>query len=36
MQTEALQTGDTSKIADPNNDDTVSVVSTAPGQLRVI
>ena len=36
MQTEALQTGDTSKTADPNNDDTVSVVSTAPGQLRVI
>ena len=36
MQTEALQTGDTSRTADPNNDDTVSVVSTAPGQLRVI
>ena len=36
MQTEAQQTGDTSRTADPNNDDTVSVVSTAPGQLRVI
>jgi len=36
MQTEALQTCDTSRTADPNNDDTVSVVSTAPGQLRVI
>ena len=36
MQTEALQTGDTSKTAGTNNDDTVSVVSTAPGQLRVI
>ena len=36
MQPEALQTGDTSRTADPNNDDTVSVVSTAPGQLRVI
>ncbi len=36
MQTEAQQTGDTSTTADPNNDDTVSVVSTAPGQLRVI
>ena len=36
MQTEALQTGDTSRTADPNNDDTVSVVSTAPGQLRGI
>ena len=36
MQTEAQQTSDTSRTADPNNDDTVSVVSTAPGQLRVI
>lgn len=36
MQTEAQQTGDTSRTADPNNNDTVSVVSTAPGQLRVI
>ena len=36
MQTEAQQTGDSSRTADPNNDDTVSVVSTAPGQLRVI
>ena len=36
MQTEAQQTGDTSRTADPNNDGTVSVVSTAPGQLRVI
>ena len=36
MQTEAQQPGDTSRTADPNNDDTVSVVSTAPGQLRVI
>ena len=36
MQTEAQQTGNTSRTADPNNDDTVSVVSTAPGQLRVI
>ena len=36
MQTDVQITGDSSRTATPKNDDAVSVVSTAPGQLRVI
>ena len=36
MQTDVQTTGDSPRTATPKNDDAVSVVSTAPGQLRVI
>ncbi|MDA1371150.1 MAG: ribonucleoside-diphosphate reductase subunit alpha [Proteobacteria bacterium] len=36
MQTDVQTTGDSPRTTTPENDDAVSVVSTAPGQLRVI
>ena len=36
MQTEIQSTGDSGRTAATDNEETMSVVSTAPGQLRVI
>ena len=36
MQTEIQSTGDSGRTAASDNEETMSVVSTAPGQLRVI
>ncbi len=36
MQTDVRTTGDSPQTATPKDDDAITVVSTAPGQLRVI